>query len=320
MSRALSIPPRKSTKGRLLCATRRVLSCNDDEISSQHIQDVKPTAITAFNGDFFDFPFLCARAKANGIDMLPETGFAKDSEDEFKSRCCVHMPLLPAVTTAELGYNPIELDPELMTPYAMEQPQILAQYSVSDAVTTYYLYMKYARPFIFSLCNITPLCPDEVLRKGSGALCKTLLMAEAYRGQIIMPNGHEHSHLNMFDGHLLASETYVGRHVEALEAGVFHNDVATNFKIVPEAVDQLTRELDAALTPHIVEESSESLENVTNYDEVKSQIQSALEIMRDNPKRTDKPPIHRLDIAAAYLNIMFSSRLQLAGEEVRLMT
>lgn len=60
--------------------------------------------------------------------------------------------------------------------YAIEQPQILASYSVSDAVATYYLYMKYVHPFIFSLCNIIPLNPDEVLRKGSGTLCETLLM------------------------------------------------------------------------------------------------------------------------------------------------
>ena len=60
--------------------------------------------------------------------------------------------------------------------YAMEQPQVLAQYSVSDAVATYYLYMKYVHPFIFSLCNIIPLKADEVLRKGSGTLCETLLM------------------------------------------------------------------------------------------------------------------------------------------------
>ena len=58
----------------------------------------------------------------------------------------------------------------------MEQPQVLAQYSVSDAVATYYLHMKYVHPFIFSLCNIIPLCPDEVLRKGTGTLCETLLM------------------------------------------------------------------------------------------------------------------------------------------------
>jgi len=63
----------------------------------------------------------------------------------------------------------------------MEQPQTLAQYSVSDAVATYYLYMKYVHPFIFSLCNIIPLCPDEVLRKGSGTLCETLLMVRRFK-------------------------------------------------------------------------------------------------------------------------------------------
>jgi len=82
------------------------------------------------------------------------------------------------VTTAKLGYNPMELDPEDMTLFASEKPQTLAQYSVSDAVATYYLYMKYVHPFIFSLCNIIPMNPDDVLRKGSGTLCEMLLMVK----------------------------------------------------------------------------------------------------------------------------------------------
>lgn len=116
--------------------------------------------------------------------------------------------------------------------------------------------MKYVHPFVFSLCNIIPLNPDEVLRKGSGTLCETLLMVcgelldplsyltkypfkvEAYRGKIIMPNRHEESHGNMFEGHLLSSETYVGGHVEALEAGVFRSDIATHFKMEPTACQQ----------------------------------------------------------------------------------
>ncbi|KAK7064720.1 DNA polymerase epsilon catalytic subunit [Favolaschia claudopus] len=291
-----------------------------------HIQEVKPTVMATFNGDFFDFPFLDARSKANGIDMFMETGFAKDLEDEYKSRTCVHMDCfrwvkrdsylpqgsqgLKAVTTAKLGYNPIELDPELMTPYAMEQPQVLAQYSVSDAVATYYLYMKYVHPFIFSLCNIIPLKADEVLRKGSGTLCETLLMVEAYRGHIIMPNRHEETHGNMYQGHLLASETYVGGHVEALEAGVFRSDIPTHFKIEPSTVQQLIDDLDAALTFCLVEESKASLDSVTNYDEVKAEIQKALELMRDNPLRMDNPLIYHLDVAAMYPNIMLSNRLQ----------
>ena len=40
--------------------------------------------------------------------------------------------------------------------------QVLATYSVSDAVATYYLYMKYVHPFIFALCTIIPMEPDEV--------------------------------------------------------------------------------------------------------------------------------------------------------------
>ena len=40
--------------------------------------------------------------------------------------------------------------------------QVLSNYSVSDAVATYYLYMKYVHPFIFALCTILPMDPDEV--------------------------------------------------------------------------------------------------------------------------------------------------------------
>ena len=54
-----------------------------------------------------------------------------------------------------------------------------------------------------------------------------------------MPNRHEEAHGQMYDGHLVASETYVGGHVEALEAGVFRSDIATHFKIEPSAVQKV---------------------------------------------------------------------------------
>jgi DNA polymerase epsilon subunit 1 len=59
-----------------------------------------------------------------------------------------------------------------------------------------------------------------------------------------------------------------------------------------------------------VEESKSSLEGVTNYSEVKDEIRSKLEVMRDNPNRTDLPLIYHLDVAAMYPNIMLSNRLQ----------
>jgi len=81
-----------------------------------------------------------------------------DTNNEYKSRSCNHMDCfrwvkrdsylpagshgLKAVTAAKLQYQPLELDPEDMTPLAGEDPQRLASYSVSDAVATFYLYYK----------------------------------------------------------------------------------------------------------------------------------------------------------------------------------
>lgn len=38
---------------------------------------------------------------------------------------------------------------------------------------------------VFSLCNIIPLNPDEVLRKGSGTLCETLLMVRHITSSLV---------------------------------------------------------------------------------------------------------------------------------------
>lgn len=291
-----------------------------------HVQDAKPTVIATYNGDSFDFMFVDTRARIHGIDMKQEIGFAKDSDDEYKSRHCSHLDCfrwvkrdsylpqgsqgLKSVTVAKLGYDPMELDPELMTPYASEQPQTLAQYSVSDAVATYYLYMKYVHPFIFSLCNIIPLNPDEVLRKGTGTLCETLLLVQAYKSHILTPNRHVDPLDNTFEGHILESETYVGGHVEALEAGVFRSDIPTDFRIEPQAIQELIDDLDGALRFSIETEGKLSLDEIEDYDEVRAQICKMLEELRDHPIRQDKPLIYHLDVAAMYPNIMLSNRLQ----------
>ncbi len=54
-----------------------------------------------------------------------------------------------------------------------------------------------------------------------------------------MPNRHEEAHLTTHEGHLVANETYVGGHVEALEAGVFRSDIPTHFKIDKTAVEEV---------------------------------------------------------------------------------
>ncbi|KAK4556442.1 DNA polymerase epsilon catalytic subunit [Recurvomyces mirabilis] len=290
------------------------------------IKEATPTIIVTYNGDFFDWPFVEARASVHGIDMYQEIGFRKNSEDIYQSTHCAHMDAfawvnrdsylpqgsrgLKAVTVAKLGYDPDELDPELMTPYAAERPQTLAEYSVSDAVATYYLYMKYVHPFIFSLCTIIPLGPDDVLRKGTGTLCEMLLMVQAYQKEIVLPNKHVQPRETFWEGHLLESETYVGGHVESIEAGVFRSDIPCNFAIDTAAIDELINDLDAALQFSIVVEEKKKLEDVTNYDEVKAQIAERLVQLKTTPNRHEKPSIYHLDVASMYPNIMTTNRLQ----------
>lgn len=292
----------------------------------EHIREEKPTVIATFNGDFFDWPFVDARAQFHGLDLYQEIGFQKDSEDEYKSGHCVHMDCfrwvkrdsylpqgsqgLKAVTTAKLGYNPLEIDPELMTPYASEKPQVMAEYSVSDAVATYYLYMKYVHPFIFSLCNIIPLNPDEVLRKGTGTLCEMLLMVQAYNSSILLPNKHKEPAERFYNGHLLESETYVGGHVESLEAGVFRSDIPATFNVDTTAIDELLEQLDRALKFSIEVEAKKNLDDVENYDEVRDEIAARLYQLKDKPKRDEKPSIYHVDVASMYPNIMTTNRLQ----------
>lgn len=292
----------------------------------QHIRDVRPTVIATFNGDFFDWPFVESRASYHGLNMHHEIGFAQDSAGEYKSTYCCHMDCfrwvkrdsylpqgaqgLKAVTTAKLGYNPTELDPELMTPYAYEKPQTLSEYSVSDAVATYYLYYKYVHPFIFSLCTIIPLNPDEVLRKGTGTLCEMLLMVHAYQNGIVLPNKHTDPLERFFDGHLIESETYVGGHVESLEAGVFRADLDSDFKIDPTAVDMLLGDLRGALKFAITEEGHQKLEDVTNFEEVYQEVKKELVEFKKHTKIREPPVIYHVDVSSMYPNIMITNRLQ----------
>jgi DNA polymerase epsilon subunit 1 len=291
-----------------------------------HIKEARPTVIATYNGDFFDWPFVDARSSINGIDMYQEIGWRKGTDDQYCCDYSAHMDCfhwvnrdsylpqgsrgLKAVTTAKLGYDPDELDPELMLQYASERPQTLAEYSVSDAVATYYLYMKYVHPFIFSLCTIIPLGPDAVLRKGTGTLCEMLLMVQAYQKEIVLPNKHVQPKESFWDGHLLESETYVGGHVESIEAGVFRADIPVNFAVDTTAIDELLGDLDAALKFSITVEEKKSLDDVTNYEEIKQQITDRLNSLKTTANRSERPLIYHLDVASMYPNIMTTNRLQ----------
>uniref|UniRef100_A0A8C9TG99 DNA polymerase epsilon catalytic subunit n=1 Tax=Scleropages formosus TaxID=113540 RepID=A0A8C9TG99_SCLFO len=293
----------------------------------EHIHEIKPNIFVTYNGDFFDWPFVEARAAHHGLSMHQEIGFQKDSQGEYKASQAMHMDCLrwvkrdsylpvgshnlKAAAKAKLGYDPVELDPEEMCRMATEEPQALATYSVSDAVATYYLYMKYVHPFIFALCTIIPMEPDEVLRKGSGTLCEALLMVQAFHGNIVFPNKQEQVFNKLTnDGHVLDSETYVGGHVEALESGVFRSDIPCRFKMNPAAFDFLLHRVERTLHHAIEEEEKIPLEQVLNFKEVCEEIKKKLISLKEVPNRIECPLIYHLDVGAMYPNIILTNRLQ----------
>ncbi|KAF0723385.1 hypothetical protein Ae201684_017725 [Aphanomyces euteiches] len=292
-----------------------------------HVKDINPHIFVTYNGDFFDWPFVEARASHYGINLTQELGISKDRNGEYRGKCSVHLDAycwvkrdsylpqgsqgLKAVTKYKLGYDPVEVDPEDMLPLAQNDPLKMASYSVSDAVATFYLYDKYVHLFVFSLCTIIPLGSEDVLRKGSGTLCEALLMVEAYRGNIICPNKQISTPLeHTYKGHVVGSETYIGGHVECLESGVFRADLEYHFRVVPSALNQLIEHIDRDLTFAIEVELDIPRHEVTNYTEVRQAIVEGLEMLRDTPDRWEKPLIYHLDVAAMYPNIILTNRLQ----------
>ncbi|CAG8479600.1 11654_t:CDS:2 [Racocetra fulgida] len=263
---------------------------------SEHIQEQKPTIIVTYNGDNFDWPYVEGRASKYGINMY-KVNKARMKILNTNSYLPVGSQGLKSVTQAKLGYNPDELDPE--------NPHTLARYSVSDAVATYYLYTEYIHPFIFSLCNIIPLNPDDILRKGTGTLCEALLMVEAYRANIIMPNKHEENDEMFFKDHLLQDETYIGGHVDALEAGVFRSDIPVSFDIDLAAIQQLIDDIDVALEFAIWETFKETERNIESAFNMRDQSLK----QREQPLE-QTPLIYHLDVAAMYPNIILTNRLQ----------
>ena len=309
-----------------------------------HIQELRPHVIVTYNGDFFDWPFVENRCSSVcNINIYQELGIRASTASgggntgaggavadiEYTGRCMVHLDAfcwvkrdsylpqgnqgLKAVTRSKLGYDPVEVDPEDMLRLARERPAHMASYSVSDAVATYYLYIVYVHNFIFSLSTIIPMVPEDVLRKGSGTLCETLLMVEAYRGNIICPNKQNDPLESFYNGHLVESETYIGGHVECLEAGVYRTDIPNKFKLIPSAlqglIDRIDRDLAFALeTEHDIQRT-----DVENYDDVRQLIIEKLEMLRDKPNREEMPVIYHLDVGAMYPNIILTNRLQPAA-------
>jgi DNA polymerase epsilon subunit 1 len=187
---------------------------------------------------------------------------------------------------------------------AKNDPVKLAGYSVSDAVATYFLYNIFVHPFIFSLCTLIPMPPDDVLRKGSGTLCEALLMVKAFQDNIVCPNRHKESPDKTYKGHLVESETYVGGHVEALRSGIYRSDIQYTFNLNKKTYENLIESLDEILEYVLKEEMKVDKQDIKNYDEIKESIRKSLsEIKEKSPSFLDFPKIYHLDVGAMYPNV-----------------
>ncbi len=310
------------------------------------IRQIDPQVHVTFNGDNFDVPYVDKRCERHNINMYREVGWKKDTEDSYIGKWMLHLDCLywvirdsylpcgsrglKSVTQKKLKYTAEDLDPELMTPYAKEQPQTLAKYSVSDAVATYFIYTKYIHNFIFALATIIPLHGDDVLRKGSGTLCEHLLMAEAFRKNIVFPDKHKEDPLQYYQGRLIETSTYEGGRVECLRTGIYRNDFPETFHIDPTAVDLLKSQARKVAEFFLEVEEKVDLDKVENFEEVVKEIEDGLEALKtpiyqpgkeNAPNlpnadgttlvtRYECPLIYHIDVGAMYPNIILSNRLQ----------
>jgi len=157
-------------------------------------------------------------------------------------------------------------------------------------------------------------------------------MVQAYKRGIVLPNKHSDPIEKHYNGHLLESETYVGGHVEALEAGVFRSDIPLKFEIDTTAIDEVHDYLISLMIAitrfgfcikfFCSSRKQESIRECRElrrgqsivwfhaYVQVKAAVAAKLEELKDNPHRLEKPKIYHLDVSAMYPNIMITNRLQ----------
>lgn len=101
------------------------------------------------------------------------------------------------------------------------------------------------------------------------------------------------------DGKRIESETYVGGHVEALEAGVFRADIPVRFRMNPEMLRDLKNEVfmgylfynsftfqsGATLAKEIMREFGIEKNQLTNFEEVIDEVHQMFDQLLEHPSR-----------------------------------
>ncbi|SBT37586.1 DNA polymerase epsilon, catalytic subunit a, putative [Plasmodium ovale wallikeri] len=308
----------------------------------EHIKLLRIHIFVTYNGDFFDIPYLCRRCEINNLSVPREIGFIMNNKLECSCNFILNIDAykwverdsylpngsrtLKSVCKIKLKYNPTEVDPEMMVSIAKNNPQHLAVYSVSDAVATFYLYDKFIHNFLFALCSIIPMNPDNVLRQGSGTLCEQLLMAEAYKKNILFPNKFKPIYNQYFTDpenkkkYFIYDDSFVGGTVQSLKCGIYRDDLQENFNLDVDTYKYLLSNIDNILDFWIQKDLNKNCSpndskyvnknQILNLQHVKENIMNKLQFFIENSRISICPNIYHLDVAAMYPNIILSHRLQ----------
>ncbi|ODS39591.1 MAG: hypothetical protein A7316_05040 [Candidatus Altiarchaeales archaeon WOR_SM1_86-2] len=230
-----------------------VILKNESEIIKALIETVKTRhidLIVSYNGDNFDFPYLRTRCEKLGIKLALGVD---DSEVKLERRGMnlgarvrgrPHVDLFPVCRrvfnlpryTLEYVYEAIfgekkeDVDAMKIHKYwesYKENPEdfeMLLSYSLSDAVST----LRIAHtllPLQYELSRIVRQPVYEASRAGSGQMVEHLLIENAYRTNILVPNKPPDREVRMRE-----RQTYVGAYVVDPVKGIHENIVLFDFR------------------------------------------------------------------------------------------
>ncbi len=200
--------------------------------------------IYTYNGDNFDFPYLKGRSKLYNIKI--ELG--RENEEvkikrggmEYRSYIPgrVHIDLYPIsrrllkltkYTLEDVVYNlfgikKLKISHKDIANYWINNDKTLIEYSLQDAKYTYKV-GNYFFPLEVMFSRIVNQTPFEITRMTSGQMVEYLLMKNAFKENMIVPNKPDDEE---YKRRLLT--TYEGGYVKEPEKGIFEDIILMDFR------------------------------------------------------------------------------------------
>ncbi|EOB12107.1 DNA polymerase epsilon catalytic subunit A [Nosema bombycis CQ1] len=206
---------------------------------------------------------------------------------------------LKAITKRKLGYDPEDIDPEEMCGIALNDPDRMAKYSVSDAVATYFIATKFVINHIYTLCSLVPFSPYDAICSNPDTLCEALLIKEASIYNVLIPSKRVEPDLLMKEGYAIEKLTPVQFMPDHSRVGLFRSDFIQKFNINEFYVDKLIEKLDEILS---------DFKNEQEYEYLKSKIRKDLEDSKG--KFHGNGALYKIDLGELCSSLISTNKLQ----------